>query len=186
MKIIIDTEVLNENKLTPTQYVMLHFKYKGIPHTIGPNMLRVLEELGFCDAEYTTLTDKAISLFNKDLKQMDADELKEFLEELRNLFPDKVKGGGGQFVKSAISDAVFNKLKKFVKDYSYSKETIIKATKMYVEDRKRQGYIYMKVFTYFINKEGEGSTLAAWCEQVEKGILETSRNLGDYNIKVDK
>jgi hypothetical protein len=167
MKIEIDTKVLNLNKLTPNGYVTLYLLHSGTNHKVGPITKEKLTKLGFLDTE-GLLTKKANDLFKVDLKQLNDEKIKEFLVKLRDLFPKGVKTGGSP-VRSAIGVSTIRKFKNFLKEYGYSKDIIIKATQAYVLDRKKNNYGYMKKFTNFIDKQGEGSLLATFCETIENG-----------------
>ncbi len=163
----VNIDKMNEVGLTPNGWVMLWYLYHNKPCRIGPSLSSILKKQGFLSDD-GTLTDKAKELFKEDIKNLSDDKLKEFLVELREYFPKGIKTGGKP-VRSAIGAITINKMKKFLKEYGYSKDIIIEATKAYVANRKTDNYRFMKTFTYFINKQGEDSTLAAYCEMIENG-----------------
>ena len=171
MIVEIDIDKMNELKLTPNGWVMLYYLYIDRPCKIGPTLTSILQKQGFL-TEKCTLTDKAKDIFKEDVKQLSNEALKEFLLELREHFPKGVKTGGKP-VRSAVGTVTINKLKKFFKEYGYSKDIIRQATKEYIANRSKDGYKLMKTFTYFISKQGEDSTLAAYCEMIENGENDT-------------
>jgi hypothetical protein len=175
LEVIINIKLMNSNQLTPNYYVMLHYIFYDIPHRIGPMTKAALIKLRFLDSK-GNLTDKARNLFKEDdLKQLNDKKMKEFLLELREYFPKGVTTGGSP-VRTAIGIATVKKMKKFINEYGYSKDIIIKATKSYVADRKKNNYGYMKKFTNFIDKQGEGSLLATFCETIENGEERSTTN----------
>lgn len=167
MTIEIDIGVMNSFKLTPNYYVMLYYKFYNLPHKMHPNTQKALVQLGFLDKS-GEFTQKINELFKEDLSKSGDKELKEFLEKMRDNFPKGVKTGG-KHVRSVIGSATVRKMRKFLKEYKYPKEIIVEATKAYVADRKKDNYKFMKTFTYFIDKQGEDSTLAAYCDAIENG-----------------
>jgi hypothetical protein len=186
MIIKIDTDLINEHKLTPTYYCILYFIHKGLSYQISPQTEQALQKLEMLDSN-CHLTDKAKSLFPLEVAKIEktTEEISALLEEMRKIYPDGVKTGG-KYVKSSFNAALLRKFRGFLSEYTYSDEIILSATRSYVEDRKKDGYKFMKVFTYFIDKQGEDSTLAAYCEQVVNGTDKTeNKSINDYNIKLD-
>ncbi len=92
------------------------------------------------------------------------EKLMEFLKEWVNLWPKGVRTGS-RYIRASAQNC-FLKMKKFLKLYDYSFDTITKATEMYLEERKREGYEYTKVCFYFIQKN-DISDLADYCEKIE-------------------
>lgn len=92
-------------------------------------------------------------------------KVEDWISDWLELFPKGVKTGG----KLLRSDKMgcLKKMEKFVKESGYSSELIKAATSAYLEEREVDDYKYCKCATYFIDKKGEGSELAAWCEQIK-------------------
>lgn len=183
MLITINTEVLNENKLMPTQYVMLYYLHHNLDCKISPQTKTDLFKLGFVDA-IGNITYKGRALFNEPDKitSENKKDIKELLNKMVEYFP---KGKfGDKIVRSTINAELIQKMKKFKKEYKYDDNTILLATKKYSEDKKKDGYIYMRIFKYFIKKQNEGSDLADYCELVLSNV-DTTKKLNDYNIKLD-
>ena len=114
------------------------------------------------------LTDRGRELVEKiaqiwaDNESKDEIHIKEWLE----LFPKGVKTGG----KLLRSDAkgCLTKMKTFMKNYKYSWDEIMKATKAYLSEREKDDYQYTRAAIYFIGKHGQGSDLADWCEKIKE------------------
>ena len=87
----------------------------------------------------------------------------DWIDEWLELFPSGVKSGG-KLIRSDKA-ACLKKMEAFVKINKYSKDLIMSATKDYLDDKERDNYMYTKCATYLIDKKGEGSELAALCEQ---------------------
>jgi len=188
LKILLCVDTLNTYQLTPTMYVILYYIYHKLSVSVGPNMKRSLIKVGMLEdiEEEIKLTEKAILLFYEDPKQWSDKKIKEFLTELREEFPKGVKISGSP-VRTTIGSSTVRKMKNFFKEYGYSQEVVVQATKAYVADRKKDNYQYMKKYTNFINKQGEDSLLATWCEMiVNKEEEANQKKLSDYNIKLDE
>lgn len=113
----------------------------------------------------------------KEPKIPPIDWIKEWLE----LFPVGVKTGG-KLVRSD-SSGCDSKMNKFIKLHpAYSdKELILNVTREYIAEFEDNDYMYMKAATYFIDKKGEGSELAARCEEyLNKDIQEIEEKEQHY------
>jgi hypothetical protein len=112
-------------------------------------------------------SERIEGFINSNFELKKADKL-DWIDEWLELFPKGVKSGG----KLLRSDRVgcLKKMQKFLQDNKkYSKDIIMNATKNYIEERREEDFNYTKCATYFINKEGQGSELAARCENLEEG-----------------
>jgi hypothetical protein len=82
---------------------------------------------------------------------------------------------GGYAVKSGKASCS-TKLRTFLKDHKeYTQEIVLQATKNYIEKCKFNGYQYMKLANYFINKDGV-SVLETWCDQIVSGVVNSRSN----------
>lgn len=169
LKIIINVDLINTYKITPTQYCILYYLYHDLDVQIGPNMHNALYHAGMLEKDEIKLTEIANKLFYEDPKQWGSSRVKEFLTELREFFPKGVVGGN--VVKTTIGESTIRKMKNFLIENDYSVDIIRKATEAYVADRKKVNYQYMKKFTNFINKQGDDSLLATWCEMIKNDEL---------------
>jgi len=90
------------------------------------------------------------------------------IEKYREMFP---KGNlpSGQPARSPVKE-LEKKFIWFFTNYYYSWETILEATKKYVEQYEAEGFMYMKTSNYFIYKTNPDktgtSTLASFCDMI--------------------
>ena len=92
----------------------------------------------------------------------------DWINEWYDLWPRGVKSGG-HYVRSSMS-ACERKMKAFLKNTEFEKETIMDATKAYIQDRAQQQYSYMQLSHYFIYKDGV-SALETWCDNLKEGSV---------------
>ena len=184
-KIEIDLEELNVLKITPTQYVLAYYIHNNLKDEF--NELRGLYKPDCFNEDIESLVLKGyLNGGNpKNILSIDFDKStilgifieeeeqegevltwSQFVKAFRDIFPKGIKSGGF-YVKSSERDLDI-KLKKFVKDYKYSQDTILEATQCYVDESALKGYTYIKLANYFILKNNE-SMLASACEAIEEG-----------------
>jgi hypothetical protein len=110
----------------------------------------------------------------KKVKVKDSSDFGSFVEEFYNLWPRGIMSGG-YAVKSGKASCS-TKLRTFLKDHKeYTQEIVLQATKNYIEKCKFNGYQYMKLANYFINKDGV-SVLETWCDQIVSGVVNSRSN----------
>lgn len=110
------------------------------------------EKLYIKVGEKIELRQKTIDLF-----ALDKDKVESWIESWRDLFPEGSNYSGFRY--RGDKQECLSKMKKFVKGRKYSKESIFKATKSYVDKMYEQGYKFMSQAHYFIYKQGSGSLL---------------------------
>lgn len=177
LKITIDIDQLNERKLMPTQYVMLYYLHHNLDCKISPETKNLLNKLGYVNEE-GNITSLGRSIFTEPdtISEEKKQDIEELLKKMVEYFP---KGKiGGRPLRTAINGELIQKMKKFKKEYKYDSDIILKATQKYSEDKKMDGYKYMRNFKYFIGKQGQGSDLADYCEMIINGetITTNGRN----------
>ena len=189
----IDLDKLSTLEITPTQYILAHCIYHNNKEEF--NRIKDLYKLdcfkedifhlilkgyltgGNPKNRYAINFEKSsiIGIFTKEENPIEESEdvltWEQFVKEFRETFPAGQKSGGF-YVRSSERD-ISNKLKKFVKEYKFSQDTILEATQCYVEESARRGYLYMKVANYFIYKDNT-SMLAGACEALEEGGEDSS------------
>ncbi len=173
LKIIIDVDFLKEKKLMPTQYVMLYYLHHNLDCIISPQTRTDLFKLGFLD-EIGNITSLGRAIFTEpdSLSEDKKQDIEELLKKMVEQFP---KGKiGGRPLRTAINAELVQKMKKFKKEYKYNDDIILKATQKYSDDKKVEGYKYMRNFKYFIGKQGQGSDLADYCEMIINGDIITN------------
>lgn len=97
-------------------------------------------------------------------------DVESWIDEWVDLFPRGVKSGG-RLVRSD-KQSCLRKMKVFLREYDYDKDTILNATRKYVQSKANDGYSYMRCAVYFIyrvdtSRSDKVSDLASWCDQVQ-------------------
>ena len=129
----------------------------------------LLEELEKLEKRgYIKITDKKNWVFSLRMKSLslfsyfDEDNIENWIEEYRELFPPKYKGD---------RIGCIHKMKKFKKKYpKFSKDLILNATRKYINEKHRENFRFLRQAHYFIEKDNV-SDLASFCEisQFSKG-----------------
>lgn len=154
-----DIKGIQQLKLTANEYCYLLFMHEKAYNWPGWSIdMDKLVSLGYLNESDGELTSTGKSLFQKVV----VDD--KFVSEYRELFP-KLLLPSGSYARVDAKD-LKEALKKFFNKYNYSKEVVLKATQNYLEEYQAKGYMYMKNSYFFINKKGEPSTLAAYCEAI--------------------
>ncbi len=97
----------------------------------------------------------------------------DWIDEWYNLWPQGIKSGG-YYVKSDKTGCK-NKLIRFMRNNpEFSKSIIIQATQNYIQEQELQGYRYMRMAPYFIEKNGM-SVLAGYCEAIQQNYTDTTQ-----------
>jgi hypothetical protein len=130
--------------------------------------------------ESLKLTEKSIifieeieSFFKKTKKKTSTDLMgKDFVDNIKvfvELFPNR-KLPSGKYARTTVKN-LESSFKWFFENYSYSWDTILKATDKYVDEFSVRSYNYMRTSQYFIRKQNIDksfeSELANYCEIVE-------------------
>jgi len=152
-----------EKELNPNQFFVLYC----IQHSISPNNvnlhqeLRHLQNTEFLDQE-NKLSPKAISTIAK----------------VESFFKIHKKRSSPKNLEANF--------RWFFENFSYSWETILKATELYVQKQSDENYKYTRTSMYFIRKQDSSkvasSDLADYCEIIESG--ETLENKIIFKEKV--
>lgn len=113
------------------------------------------------------------ALFSNKKAKIDLNEL---VKEFRDLFP-KGKNSGGYPYKGD-KQGCMKKMSKFLKNNpEFDKELILKATKAYVNSKRKDNFAYMHLPHYFIEKNNV-SVLASLCEDIlENGETSVMTNV---------
>lgn len=111
--------------------------------------------------------------FKKTKKKTSTDLMgKDFVDNIKvfvELFPNR-KLPSGKYARTTVKN-LESSFKWFFENYSYSWDTILKATDKYVDEFSVRSYNYMRTSQYFIRKQNIDksfeSELANYCEIVE-------------------
>lgn len=114
-----------------------------------------------------------VDQLKEEVVKENSEDVDSWIEEWLNIFPKGIRTSG-KLVRSDKPGCA-QKMKIFMRDYGYDKNTIIKATQAYIEAKRQEGYMYTRCAVYFIYRVEQSkekiSDLAAWCEQVkDEGI----------------
>lgn len=101
----------------------------------------------------------------------DRANVSDWIAEWSNLWPRGIKSGT-RAIRPHPKD-VLSKMQLFVKTYGYDKDTVFKATIAYLNDRMDNDFEFTKRAIYFIDKQGEGSLLAEWCDNIMNSDYES-------------
>lgn len=187
-------EIIND-ELTPNglYFLMAILDGKGIAESINyHNEKKLLMTTGYViDNKITqkgyAIIDKYKKLYKTDVrsrakqKRSFSDKEAEMIHQYREIFPK------GMLPSGYPARLAYKELEKrflhFFDNHDYTWETILKATKMYVNKYKDDNYMYMKTSGYFILKNEKGvetSTLASYCDMVLEtpDVVETSTDIG--------
>lgn len=102
-------------------------------------------------------------------KVVDPDDLDVWIDEWIDIFPRGIKSGG-RLIRGD-KQSCLRKMRVFMKEYSYNKQTILDATRKYIESKRDEGFQYTRCAVYFIyrvetSRSDKISDLASWCDQV--------------------
>ena len=109
--------------------------------------------------------------------ESDIDDLDKLVKKFLEIYP-KGRNRAGETLRSNEVDTK-NKLKGFLKKYKYSEETILQATKNYINQQRNSNFEYCSAAHYFISKMGYGSKLASECENIINGNSESISSFSD-------
>lgn len=167
----VDINLLVETNLTPDEYVFLYYLAKGQIYSV--NLVTdydKLEKAGFIkQGERIHIRKRGIDLINNKIPVPEKvikseDTISQWIDEWRVLFPKGVKTAG--YSIRGTRGGCIKKMKKFIKNNKeVTKEQIFEATKLYIEEKRRVRYAYMRIADYFIEKDG-GSLLESFIEQL--------------------
>jgi len=174
-----------DNGLSPNGlYVLYCIKNRNKPKNINEHLeIRVLVADGFLNNDFE-ITPKGTAVIEKieaHYEIQDDSKIKkksglsakdlENITKYRELFP---KGNlpSGSPARISVKE-LEKKFLWFLNTYSYNWDTILKATKKYIDQYQQEGYKFMKTSGYFIVKNGldrtSVSTLANYCDMVLDG-----------------
>tara|TARA_R100000805_G_C3590685_1_gene92693 strand:- start:254 stop:844 length:591 start_codon:yes stop_codon:yes gene_type:complete len=122
------------------------------------------------------LLEELNSFFRKSKKKTSKDLLGDNftlrIKMYNEVFPAK-KLGSGKYARTNVKN-LETAFRWFFENYDYSWDTIMSATKLYVEEYQLKNYEYMRTSQYFIRKQNNSdktfeSDLANFCEQYLNG-----------------
>jgi hypothetical protein len=175
-KIELLDEFDDSNKQRRALMLYKELELRGLLKTTGEEeSIYILTEKGielieFLKINSTGVTAERIAVSGVDqLKTEVGENVEAWIDEWLDIFPRGVKTNG-KLVRSD-KPSCLRKMQFFIAEYKYNKETILEATKAYVESKRLQGYEFMRCATYFIYRietstKDKTSDLASWCDQI--------------------
>lgn len=172
-------------KITPNQFYLIWCKKYSIQPSFTINLN--IEYIRLIDDQWLSsdknLTGKSIefikeleSYFKSSKKKTSSallgDNFMDNIDEYLEIFP-KFKLPSGKYARTDKKN-LENNFRWFFETHSYDWDTVLNATKMYVDEYERQGYKYMRTSQYFIRKQNAiektfESELANYCEVYMNG-----------------
>lgn len=167
--------------LSPNQLYVLWSIREGL----SPTMVNIAMEMRVMGSEWingNTLTGKALSLlmeidenFKEKKAKNDSDlmgpEFKKKIEEYRLIFPEEPIPDGRR-LRDSVKNLEVN-FRWFFKNHEYDWDTILKATKKYIDEFRSRNWEYVRGSKYFIKKQDKTkditSDLSNYCELVVTG-----------------
>lgn len=176
--------LLKETNLSPNQlYLIWCIGTKTKPLNINIySELRILKNEGHV-TENGALTPSGISILEKIPKSKGPASPKvqltdELIISYLEIFPKGKLPSGKQ--ARADKKNIRSNFEWFFKTYSYDWETVIKATKLYVDEYETKNFLYMRTSQYFISKSNPDRTrdseLANYCAQIISGDYQADTN----------
>ena len=176
--------LLIKKNLSPNQlYILYCIKYKIKTNDFVNDALEIkrLESGDWLGADIA-LTGKSVMLlqeldsFFKTSKKKTStvimgDNFIENIDEYLDIFP-KFKLPSGKYARSDKKN-LENNFRWFFDNHAYSWETVLNATKLYVDEYEATGYKYMRTSQYFVRKQNTDkswdSDLATYCDMIING-----------------
>jgi hypothetical protein len=178
--------------ITPNNlYVLFMLNRKEIPKLVNLNAEMRLLKLEEFITESNTITLKGQDVLKKYEEFLKPIKEKKILPpsvdltnltKFREMFPKGLLPSG-QAARVTIKE-LEKKMIWFFENYKYDWDTILKATKKYVDKYSLEGYMYMKTSGYFISKLEKGmivSTLASYCDMILDGD-EEEKNYNSQDV----
>ena len=191
-------DLLDKEGLTPDMYYLLVCFHDNVaPKRI--NVITVLKELQqtshiaktqdgsvIVTFEGYNLIKKVERYFKKEKagsKKVDS-EFTANVEAYRELFPS-IKLPSGVYARSAVKN-LEPAMIWFFENFNYSWDTVLKATKLYINEYEMNRWKYLKNSQYFIRKENVTkqwvSELANYCENILNGADENEKNFFETKV----
>ena len=177
--------LISKKGLTPNQFYLLYCIRENLS-ALNINIhqeVRAIVQEGWVTQD-NKLTPKAFTLLQqvesfftvqkkKTANQVMGQDYGDNIDKYLLLFP-KIKLPSGKAARTDKRNCETG-FKWFFESHSYSWDTILKATALYVDEFERKNYMFMQTSQYFIRKQQSdktwGSELANWCSAVESGDI---------------
>jgi hypothetical protein len=182
--------ILIKNNLSPNQlYILFCIKNKIKTNDFVNDSLEVKRLQTSSWLEYDmNLSGKSVlllqeidSFFKTSKKKTNSKVMGEnFMENIEtylDIFP-KFKLPSGKYARSDKKN-LENNFRWFFESHNYTWETVLDATRLYVDEYETSGFKYMRTSQYFIRKQGSDKTydseLANYCDMLLNGSDDPSQ-----------
>lgn len=123
--------------------------------------------LSNCLYYFTDLETMTSGNFQKE-SESEISEFNTFIDRFLELWPKRTRNKAGEYLLSNKTD-LEKKLKSFFKKYrSYNYDLVLRATEMYLNKQRENGFEYCNAAHYFVSKSSV-SKLASECEGILQG-----------------
>lgn len=121
-----------------------------------------------------TVPKELHSLYGKPTVSQLKPKVSKWIQDYRDLYPKGMNPNGYPY--RGDKKGCINNMAKFLYNYPEfdDKGLILKATGIYLEQKKKDGYAYVSMADRFIWKN-DMSTLASYCEQLKEGTLKDGK-----------
>lgn len=182
--------ILIKNNLSPNQlYILFCIKNKIKTNDFVNDSLEVkrlqtsswLEHDMNLSGKSVLLLQEIDSFFKTSKKKTNSKVMGEnFMENIEaylDIFP-KFKLPSGKYARSDKKN-LENNFRWFFESHNYTWETVLDATRLYVDEYETSGFKYMRTSQYFIRKQGSDKTydseLANYCDMLLNGSDDPSQ-----------
>ena len=164
-----------------------------IPHfSLSKEGIEVVEYIkGEFIATHQEVSSETIAVAGIDPDKLaiaiDKEAVESWIDEWVDIFPRGVRSGGRLLRGDKIS--CLRKMRVFLKEYPYTRETILEATRNYIKSKEQEGYTYTRCAVYFIyrvdqSRSDKVSDLATWCDQALHEQSEGIKSNGENNLEI--
>jgi len=187
-------DIFNElikNQLTPNQlYILFCTKHKTVPNKFVNNSLENqrlinnnwLTEETLLTTKANVLLDSLEGYFRKSKSETNVDLMgNKYIDNIKiyvNLFPEG-KLPSGKYARTNPKN-LESAFRWFFKTYDYNWDTVVEATKLYLDEYERNNWKYMRTSQYFVRKQNPDksfeSDLANYCDVYLKGDYKTNND----------
>jgi hypothetical protein len=139
----------------------------GIFNLIGRGYVKNVANSSHIDAYHLVISTEGKKLLDKRSVSsitVKEPEIEKWIDDWRNLFPSGKSGG---YPIKGSRKTCIKKMVSFMKSYGFDKDTIMDATRLYIDGLKGN-FEYIQGAQYFIEKN-KISNLGAFCEEIMEG-----------------
>lgn len=126
----------------------------------------VAEGSPFPDGDSSQFTLEIIHVTEQSNKTARISAVAGWIDQWRELFPEGKKDSG-EYYRGDRAECL-KRMQEFIRQNTFTREQIMEATRQAVELQGRDGYRFLPMAHYFIDKKGSGSRLKMACEALQE------------------